>query len=155
MVFDSMQKWSKLTNSYLSKLKKSKRKDLKLKLEVKNKSALTIFGSFFLVIIIDFDVSFILAWSLFFIEFGLDELSDFLENCINVNIVFCTGLYEFHSKFFCKFLSFLKGNLAIFVSTIWLVADNDFTDAFRLTLADFLQPVFYVFEGFSVRDWVN
>lgn len=95
---------------------------------------MAVFGSFFLIVVrVNFDVvALIFSSFLLFIELIFDEFTDFEENSVDIDIVFGTGFYELNSVFFGKFLSILESNLSIFIATVTLVTNNDFTYAFGL-----------------------
>jgi hypothetical protein len=42
--------------------------------------------------------------------------------------------------------------LSLFITAVGFVADNDFADSLWLAFIDFFEPVFDIFEGFSVGD---
>jgi hypothetical protein len=95
---------------------------------------LTVFGSFFLIVVrVNFDVvALIFSSFLLFIELIFDEFTDFEENSVDIDIVFGTGFYELNPVFLGKFLSILESNLSIFIATVTLVTNNDFAYAFGL-----------------------
>ncbi len=95
---------------------------------------MTVFGSFFLIVVgVNLDiVALIFSSFLLFSELIFDELADFEENGINVDIVFGTGFYELNPIFFSKFLSLLESDLSIFIPTVTLVTDDNFANALGL-----------------------
>lgn len=118
---------------------------------------MTVFGCFFLVVVwVDLDVvAFIFSVLLLLCQLILDQLAYFKEYRVDVDIVLGTGFYEFYTVFFRQFLSLLKSNLSIFVTAVALVTHNDFTDALRLGVTNFLEPVLNVLKGFSVSNRVH